>query len=168
MELQGSSAHKSTPLVPVQSQINPVHDLLSHLFMIHIDITFPSMPRLFKQSFSYQFSRQNPVSHLCPPQSYPPWCYHPNNIMKLLLLTQCLVCSLMYIYVSNGKYNVMTCLIINLHIIWGVHYWKAHYPYMQVGAITSSLMYNCSVLSNLGTVPAKESHLSCAVIASFT
>jgi len=39
---------------------------------------------------------------------------------------------------------------------------------MQVGAITSSLMYNCSVLSNLGTDPAKESHLSCAAIASFT
>jgi len=72
MELQGSSAHKSKQMVPVQSQINPVHDLLSHFFMIHINITFPSMPRLSQQSFSFQFSRQNPASHLWPSQSYPP------------------------------------------------------------------------------------------------
>jgi hypothetical protein len=70
MELEGSSAHKSLPLVPGQSQINPVHDLLSHFLMTHFDITFPSMPRLSKQFFASSF----PGKTLCPT------CALPNRI----------------------------------------------------------------------------------------
>jgi hypothetical protein len=37
--------HKSPPLVPIVSQINPVHTILSYLSKIHIIIIHPSTSR---------------------------------------------------------------------------------------------------------------------------
>ena len=39
---------KNLPIVPVLSQINPVHVIPSHLFKIHFHIMLQSMPRAYR------------------------------------------------------------------------------------------------------------------------
>ena len=51
--------HRSRPHVPVQSQINPVHDIPSYFFKICINIILPSKLRSCKQPISFRFSKQH-------------------------------------------------------------------------------------------------------------
>jgi len=62
--------HKDLLLVPIISQINPVHTLPPYFPTIHSNIILPSMPRSYKWSLSFRFSNQNTVcisqlSHVC-------------------------------------------------------------------------------------------------------
>ena len=55
------TAHKTTPLlVPILSQINPVHAFLSSIFRIHFNI-IPSAPRSPKVPLSFTFFYQKSV-----------------------------------------------------------------------------------------------------------
>jgi len=67
--------HKSPQVVPVLSQINPLHTLQSNLFKIHFNIILPSMPKSSKWYLSFRFPHQNPVCiSLLPSTQHMP-CY---------------------------------------------------------------------------------------------
>jgi hypothetical protein len=48
--------HKSRPLDPVLSQMNPIHNLPPHFSNISLNIIVPSTPRFSKWSFPFKFS----------------------------------------------------------------------------------------------------------------
>ena len=63
--------HKSLPLAPILSHINPVQALLPHFYMTHVNIILLSMPDLLSGLFTL-------VSHLFSPYIPQPCPYHPS------------------------------------------------------------------------------------------
>jgi hypothetical protein len=59
-------AHKNPPLVPILSQMHPVHNFLHYFPKIHYNIIFQSTPVCPEWSLSFSFSGQNfvRISHL--------------------------------------------------------------------------------------------------------
>jgi hypothetical protein len=80
-------SHNSPPPVLILSQLDPVHPLLSHFLMIHVNIILPSTPWSPKWSLSLRFPHQNlvhtsPLPHTCHMfrPSHSSRFDHPNNI----------------------------------------------------------------------------------------
>ena len=59
--------YKCTPLVPILSHINAVHDSTTHYLKIQHITVFPSTPGPSKWSLSLRFPHQNPVYLYSPP-----------------------------------------------------------------------------------------------------
>jgi hypothetical protein len=75
-------------LVPILSQMNPLHAFPPYFLKIHSNITLPSTPRSSEWCLPFKFSDQNFVyiSHLSHPyhtsqKSHPSKIYHLNNIL---------------------------------------------------------------------------------------
>jgi hypothetical protein len=92
MRLKG--VHKSHPLKPFLSQLNPVHYLTLCFFKIHFNITLASTPSCLKWPPPLRFPYQNVCTFLVPlhatcPAYLTPWFIHSNNklivpIVKIL------------------------------------------------------------------------------------
>ena len=92
-------SHKRLPPVPIPSQLEPVHNPVSHFLKIRLNIILPPMLGSSKWSLSIIFSHQNPVytsvlPHTCyiPRQSHSSRFEHTSNIgcgveiIKLLIM----------------------------------------------------------------------------------
>jgi hypothetical protein len=80
--------HKSPPLVPVFSQMHPIHTTPTYFPKIHSNIILPSRPTASKWSLSVRFPNENSeciphLSHECNMSRlpHPPLFEYPNNIL---------------------------------------------------------------------------------------
>jgi len=78
--------HKSPPMVPILSEMHPVHTLPDSFPKIHSNIIFLTTHTSSEWSLPFKYSDQSFVciylSRECyiPRPSRPPWFCHPNNI----------------------------------------------------------------------------------------
>jgi hypothetical protein len=94
--------HNSPPLVPILSQMNPVHTNSPCFPKIHSKSIFPSTPRSSDWLLHFRFSNQNVacnshLSHTCymPHPSHPPWFDHRNNMCWSCKLWSSPLCSVL-------------------------------------------------------------------------
>ena len=93
--------HKCPPPVLILSQLNLVHNPTSH-FLIHLNITFPSMPGSPQWSLSLRFPQQNPI--YASPLSHT--CYMPHSSHLFDFITQT---------ISGEEYRSLISLCNLLH-----------------------------------------------------
>jgi hypothetical protein len=126
--------HKSPPLVPILSHINPIHTIPSYLSKIHFHIVHPLTSWPSQWSLSLWFSHQYPIYISLPPNScylpYPshtPLLDHSNytcrtvQVMKLLImkfsptschLTVCNKVHISYTSLSNHSLSLLATTFI--------------------------------------------------------
>jgi len=114
--------HKSPPPVLIQSQINPVHALSSHLLKIHSNIILLYMPVSSKRYLSFRSSHQNPVCS----SPHPRTCYMLYTSYNIWSPEWCLVrckeCKARCVRISGG----INPRIFNQALDWGD--WSALSP----------------------------------------
>jgi hypothetical protein len=77
------------PLIPILSQMNPVHNFSPYFIKIYFNIILPSMPMSSELSLPVRFSDKNSlcISHIfyvcyMPRLCRHPWFDHPNKIWR--------------------------------------------------------------------------------------
>ena len=95
--------HKCPQLVPILSQLDPVHTPTLHFLKIHLNITLPSMPGSSKWSLSCKFPHQNPVyaspfchKHSMAHSSHSSWFYHRTILGEEYRSITSSLCSFLY------------------------------------------------------------------------
>jgi hypothetical protein len=93
--------HKSSPLVPILSHMNQVHNFPPPLSKIYSNIILTSAPTSSEWSLPLEFSDRSflCISHrfltcYMPRPSHPPWFEHPNiwwslQVMTLIIMQSC-------------------------------------------------------------------------------
>ena len=140
--------HKYMPIVPILSQLDPVHTPISHFLKIHLNIILPSAPRSHKFSLSLRFPHQNPVY----PSPLPHYILHSPPISFFLIFVTCTIlgeqyrslssslCSCLHSPVTSsllGPNNPLNTLFLNtlrLHSSLNVSNQVSH-PYKTTGKI---------------------------------
>ena len=91
--------HMSPPLIPILTQLDPVHTPSSHFLKIHLNIIHPSAPGYSKWSLSLGFPPPKPCTCLSPP----PYgsLYH-----FYYIITSSLLLSLSHIYTGTYLYSL--------------------------------------------------------------
>jgi hypothetical protein len=74
---------RSPPLLPLLSQMRPLHNFPPYFSKIHCNINLPSTPRSSDWFLRFRFPNAFLISRcmLMPKPSHPPWFDHPNNIL---------------------------------------------------------------------------------------
>jgi hypothetical protein len=83
-------AYKSPPLVPILSQMDPVHDFPSYLSKIHFSIILPTYVHDFMAVMS-SFSHRNPVCILLLPQAFTNIWFALSTVWRIYIQDGCAI-----------------------------------------------------------------------------
>jgi hypothetical protein len=105
--------HKSPPLVPILSHINPIHTIPSYLSRNHFNIVHPPPSCTSQWSLSFWLFHQYPICTpppscymSCP--SHPPWLDHSNYTWKKYKLWSSSLCSFLQLLVPSSLFRPNT------------------------------------------------------------